>query len=170
MGFVDKIMGLWQGNQTPETVEAAPGTLPNLEASSSEESAATTPPETTGAVPAAPSATEAPTTQEAPTAEQQRIVELEQELQKRDHRAFVTQELEKAKIPLVMADYIDYTSEATVKKSTAKLQEVFIESVNAAVKERLRGRTPEGLGRTNAAQSYTDEFAKALRDPMNVYE
>lgn len=93
------------------------------------------------------------------------IEKLKAELLRMDLRKKVTSRLEEAKLPLGVAELVQYTDEAGTMEHLEKV----IETVNSLVQEgvmmRLRGRTPEGLG--NAADTtVTPAFVRSFIDAM----
>jgi len=48
--------------------------------------------------------------------------------------------------PVGLADLLTYTDKESMEKSLQQTQEVFKSALEAAVKERLRGKTPAGIG------------------------
>ena len=55
-----------------------------------------------------------------------------------------------------------------MEKSLERVQEVFKASLEAAVKERLRGKTPEGLGGAATAENaLKDQIAQNIRGGLN---
>lgn len=93
------------------------------------------------------------------------IEKLKAELLKRDLKEKVTVRLEEAKLPLGVADFVQYTDEAGTMASLEKVITTVNQLVQDGVKMRLRGKTPEGLG--NAADtSMMPEFARTFIDAM----
>lgn len=186
MSFAEKIMGLFQSEQeapAPDQAEQTEESVLEKEAQtpvfegheveapeSPEEKASYTPEEVQTLIKQRQAEWEQmhqqPATDDinaAVTPEAQRIAELERELRQRDIKEYVVGELEASGIPLAMAAYLDYTDKDTAAKSLGKLKTVFTDSVNEAVKNRLRGKTPEGLGMRSVPS--TDLFAQALKKP-----
>lgn len=93
------------------------------------------------------------------------IEELKAEIQKRDLKEKIVSKLEEAKLPLGVADLVQYSDEAGTMENLEKVITTINQLVQDGITMRLRGRTPEGLG--NAANaSMTDPFAKAFTDAM----
>lgn len=66
--------------------------------------------------------------------------------------------------PVGLADLLPLTSEQDMTAAIDKLTEAFDAAVAATVKERLRGKTPEGLGKgANANEAIRNEIAKNIR-------
>ena len=66
-----------------------------------------------------------------------------------------------------LADLLTYTDQESMEKSLKHTQEVFKGALEAAVKERLRGKTPEGLGGgAKAENTVKDQIAQSIRGCM----
>lgn len=95
------------------------------------------------------------------------IEKLKAELLKKDLKEKVTARLEEAKLPLGVAEFVQYTDEAGTMENLEKVIITVNQLVQEGVMMRLRGKTPEGLGRANnGAKETTDPFAKAFLDAM----
>lgn len=103
---------------------------------------------------------------------QDELAKLKEEIGKLKVRDKLIDYLNKHGYPIGLEKILPYTSdEESAMKSMEMLIETFDESVYAAVRERLRGKTPEGLGRNHNASeairnqivSRSDAFANALR-------
>lgn len=94
-----------------------------------------------------------------------KIASLEAELSRRDLQAEAISKLETSGFPVGLADLLIYTDQESMEKSLDRVQEVFKASLEAAVKDRLRGRTPEGLGgAATRLNMLSDPFAMAFSD------
>ena len=93
------------------------------------------------------------------------IEKLKAELLKRDLKEKVTARLEEAKLPLGVADFVQYTDEAGTMASLEKVITTVNQLVQDGVMMRLRGKTPEGLG-ASADTSVMPEFARTFIDAM----
>lgn len=92
-----------------------------------------------------------------------KISSLQTELFQRDLKAKAISQLEAVGYPTGLADLLSYTDQDSMEKSLAHVKTIFQNSVSAAVKERLRGKTPEGLGgAAKSENSLTDPFARAF--------
>lgn len=103
---------------------------------------------------------------------QDELAKLKEEIGKLKVRDKLIDYLNKHGYPIGLEKILPYTSdEEAAMKSMEMLIETFDESVYAAVRERLRGKTPAGLGRNhntseairNQIVSRSDAFANALR-------
>ena len=66
-----------------------------------------------------------------------------------------------------LADLLTYTDQESMEKSLKHTQEVFKSALEAAVKERLRGKTPEGLGGgAKTENTVKDQIAQSIRGGM----
>lgn len=96
------------------------------------------------------------------------IEQLKAELFKRDIKEKVFARIEEARLPLGVAEFVQYTDEAGTMASVESVVKTVGELVQAGIKERLRGKIPAGLGRASQNEnSIADPFAKAFMDAMN---
>ena len=73
--------------------------------------------------------------------------------------------LEKEGFPVGLAEMLNYSSKENMESGLKQTQEIFKESLSAAVKERLKGKTPEGLGNATSAENLLrDQIAKNIRE------
>lgn len=101
-------------------------------------------------------------------AKDQKLADLEAKLLQRDLKDAALAKLEKEGFPVGLADLLTYTDQASMEKSLERIQEVFKASLEAAVKDRLRGRTPEGLGGAATAENaMKDQIAQNIRGGLN---
>ena len=101
-------------------------------------------------------------------AKDQKLADLEAKLLQRDLKDAALAKLEKEGFPVGLADLLTYTDQESMEKSLERVQEVFKTSLEAAVKERLRGKTPEGLGGAATAENaLKDQIAQNIRGGLN---
>lgn len=101
-------------------------------------------------------------------AKDQKLADLEAKLLQRDLKDAALAKLEKEGFPVGLADLLTYTDQESMEKSLGRVQEVFKASLEAAVKDRLRGRTPEGLGGAATAENaLKDQIAQNIRGGLN---
>lgn len=101
-------------------------------------------------------------------AKDQKLADLEAKLLQRDLKDAALAKLEKEGFPVGLADLLTYTDQESMEKSLERVQEVFKASLEAAVKERLRGKTPEGLGGAATAENaLRDQIAQNIRGGLN---
>ncbi len=101
-------------------------------------------------------------------AKDQELVALKAQLLQRDLKDAALARLEKEGFPVGLADLLTYTDQESMEKSLERVQEVFKSSLEAAVKDRLRGRTPEGLGGAATAENaLKDQIAQNIRGGLN---
>lgn len=179
MGFIEKITNLWRDDAQPEpaqaNVEEQENHVPDVETEEialqdSEPKQSYTPEEVEEIIRQRQEEWEksrfekvADTLKEEASPEERRIAELEKQIQQNDLKHYVVQELGKNKIPLVMAEFLDYTDKERTEKSLAKMSNIFTEAVNQAVTERLRGKTPPGLGKQLGAKTTQDDFTRTIK-------
>lgn len=94
-----------------------------------------------------------------------KIASLEAELSRRDLQAEVIAKLDERRLPVSIANLVQYGDRDSTMESLDKLMGVFETAVQEGVMLRLRGKTPEGLGyaSTHTGQ-LSDPFAKAFSD------
>ncbi len=93
-----------------------------------------------------------------------RIADLEKQLLQKELRESATAMLEKDGYPVGLADLLDYSGKEAMEKSLGRLVTTYKGSLEAAVQTRLKGRTPEGLGRAaNTQNMLRDQIAKNIR-------
>lgn len=96
-----------------------------------------------------------------------KIASLEAELSRRDLQAEVIAKLDERRLPVSIADLVQYGDRDSTMESLDKLMDVFEAAVQAGVMLRLRGKTPEGLGRAaTSLNMMSDPFAKAFSDAL----
>ncbi len=101
-------------------------------------------------------------------AKDRKLADLEAKLLQRDLKDAALARLEKEGFPVGLAGLLDYTGQESMEKSLVRVQEVFKASLEAAVKERLRGKTPEGLGGAATAENaLKDQIAQNIRGGLN---
>lgn len=101
-------------------------------------------------------------------ADRQKVAELEAKLLQRDLKDTALAKLEKEGYPVGLAELLNYTDQASMEKSLGHTQEIFKAALEAAVKERLRGKTPEGLGGAATTEnSMKDQIAANIRGGLN---
>ncbi len=101
-------------------------------------------------------------------AKDKRLSDLEAQLRKRDLRDTALAQLEKEGFPTGLADLLIYNDQESMEKSLASVQGIFKASLEAAVKDRLRGKTPEGLGGAATTENaLKDQIAKNIRGGLN---
>ena len=101
-------------------------------------------------------------------AKDRKLTELETKLLQRDLKDTALARLQKDGFPVGLADLLNYSDQASMEKSLEHAQGVFKATLEAAVKERLRGKTPEGLGgAANAENALKDQIARNIRGGLN---
>ena len=101
-------------------------------------------------------------------AQKKEVEDLRAQLLQRDLKDAALKQLEKDGFPAGLAELLAYTDKEAMEKSMAHAQEVFKSCLEAAVKERLRGKTPEGLGGAASAENaIKDQIAQNIRGGLN---
>jgi len=97
----------------------------------------------------------------------QELEQLRGELKVRDLKSAAQSELDKDGFPVGLADLLQYgafSDEAAMQSSLGALKETFQACLASAIKEKFRGKTPEGLGGAgDTGSTARDEVAKAIR-------
>ena len=105
--------------------------------------------------------------EERAKAQAQELTKLRTELLQRDLKDAAVKKLTDEGFPVGLADLLTYTDKESMEKSLQQTQEVFKSALEAAVKERLRGKTPEGLGGgAKAENTVKDQIAQGIRGGM----
>jgi len=90
--------------------------------------------------------------------------DLKAQLLARDLKETATGILSKDGFPVELAGLLDYTSKEAMEQSLSTVQEVFKKSLSSALTEKLRGKTPAGLGgAANSENSLRDQIARNIR-------
>lgn len=100
---------------------------------------------------------------EEDSAKDKQIADLQHELMVRNCKDKAVQALDEKKLPVGLADILNYESEESAQTSLDAIVKVFGECLENAVKERLKGRTPTGLNANNDINSFADEQAKIYK-------
>ncbi len=94
-----------------------------------------------------------------------KIASLEAEISRRDLQSEVIAKLDERRLPVSIAELVQYRDRDSTMESLEKLMGVFEAAVQEGVMLRLRGKTPEGLGRAATSTGMlSDPFAKAFSD------
>lgn len=89
-----------------------------------------------------------------------KISALEHQLMVRNCKDNAISTLDEKKLPVALADILDYSSEESATKSLEIVSKTFSECLEKAIKERLKGHTPTGLNSNNDINSTSDMQAK----------
>lgn len=96
--------------------------------------------------------------------DRKKVADLEAKLLQRDLKDTALATLQKDGFPVGLADLLTYTDQASMEASLKSTQEVFKAALESAVKERLRGKTPEGLGgAADNENALRDKIAQNIR-------
>jgi hypothetical protein len=92
------------------------------------------------------------------------ISSLRSQLLKKELQESAVKSLEKDGFPVGLAGVLDYSSKEAMEETLASTTKVFKESLAEAVRNKLKGRTPEGLGGAASAENLLrDQIAKNVR-------
>ena len=96
------------------------------------------------------------------------IAQLKAQLLARDVRDKAVARLSGEGYPVGLADLLPLTSEQDMTAACDKLTAAFDAAVAATVRERLRGKTPLGIGKaSNANEAIRNEISKSIRGGMS---
>lgn len=89
---------------------------------------------------------------------------LKAQLLAKDLKQSAVSALDKEGFPVKLAELVNYTSKENMESSLATVQSVFQEALADALKDKLRGKTPIGLGDAASAEgSMKDQIAQNIR-------
>lgn len=93
-----------------------------------------------------------------------RIADLEGQLLKKELREEAVKALEKDGYSPGLAEMLDYSSRERMEETLKATEQIFKDSLAGAVQARLKGKTPEGLGRAASAENMLrDQIARNIR-------
>lgn len=99
---------------------------------------------------------------------QKELAELKAQLLHKELRETAAAELKKNNLPDGLAPLLDYSSKEKLTASLKTVTESFNSSLEAALKERLKGRTPAGLGQSGSTEeNLADQVAKAIKGGLS---
>lgn len=100
-------------------------------------------------------------------AKDRELTQLRSQLLQNELKEAAVADLSKDGFPVGLAALMDYSSKENMEKSLATVKEVIQASVTEAVNQRLRGKTPAGLGGAASAENaIKDQIAKNIRGGM----
>lgn len=92
-----------------------------------------------------------------------KISELETKLQTRNLKDIALAELSKEGFPLSLANALNYADEKTMRATLEVLKVDFKTCLADALKEKIKGKTPLGLGGTGTENSIKEQIARNIR-------
>lgn len=95
---------------------------------------------------------------------QKELAELKAQLLGKELRELAAAELQKQNLPADLAALLDYSSKEKMQASLKTVAESFNSSIEAAVKDRLKGTTPPGLGMGNGKETIEEQIARAMKE------
>lgn len=105
--------------------------------------------------------------QSAVTAAQAENARLQAEITKRDLHSEAVTSLSNDGFPVGIAELLDYTDKKSMETSLAKAVTIVKQSIEQGVNNRLRGKTPAGLGgAANAENALKDQIARNIRNGL----
>ncbi|MEY8355250.1 DUF4355 domain-containing protein [Lachnospiraceae bacterium 54-53] len=97
-------------------------------------------------------------------AKDKEVSDLKAQLLARELKETALGALSKDGFPVELAGILDYTSKENMEKSLSTVQDVFKQALAAALTEKLRGKTPAGLGDASVSEnSLRDQIARNIR-------
>lgn len=97
-------------------------------------------------------------------AKEAELAEARAQLLRKDLKDEAIKTLSEDGYPAALADMVDYTSKDAMQRSLQQVQATFKDSLAAAINERLRGKTPAGLGgAAKNENALRDEIAQHIR-------
>lgn len=95
---------------------------------------------------------------------QKELAELKAQLLSKELHEAAAAELQKQNLPADLAALLDYSSKEKMEASLKTLQDSFTANLETAVKERLKGKTPLGLGTGSSKETIEEQIARAMRE------
>lgn len=101
-------------------------------------------------------------------AQRAELAAVKQQLAERELKAESISYLQKEGYPIGLADMLNFSSKEAKDKTLEKVVGIFETALESAVKERLKGKTPIGLGGANSlVNQLQSEIAKNIRGGLN---
>lgn len=95
---------------------------------------------------------------------QKELAELKAQLLSKELHEMAAAELQKQNLPADLAALLDYSSQEKMQSSLKTVADSFNSSIEAAVKERLKGTTPPGLGMDGGSKETIEaQIKKAMK-------
>lgn len=95
---------------------------------------------------------------------QKELAELKAQLLSKELHELATSKLKEGGLPADLAALLDYSSKEKMEASLKTVSESFNSSIEAALKERLKGKTPLGLGAGSSKETIEEQIARAMRE------
>lgn len=92
-----------------------------------------------------------------------KIKQLEHDLMVRDCKEEAVKKLDQAGLPVTLANIIDYSSKENAEKSIDVIIKCYTEDLENGIKNRLKGKSPEGITSNTAINSMKDKQAEMRR-------
>ncbi len=95
---------------------------------------------------------------------EKRIADLEQRLMQKDLKEQAVADLSRDGFPVGLSELVSDTSKEDMSASLEKTKEIFKTCLSEAINQKLRGKTPAGLGdASHAENAFKDQIAKNIR-------
>ena len=95
---------------------------------------------------------------------QKELAELKAQLLSRELHELAAVRLKESNLPADLAALLDYSSREKMQASLKTVADSFNSSIEAAVKDRLKGKTPLGLGMGNSKETIEEQIARAMKE------
>ncbi len=95
---------------------------------------------------------------------QKELAELKAQLLSKELHELAATKLKEGGLPEDLAALLDYSSKEKMEASLKTLQDSFTANLETAVKERLKGKTPLGLGTGSSKETIEEQIARAMRE------
>ena len=95
---------------------------------------------------------------------QKELAELKAQLLSRELHEMAAVRLKESNLPADLAALLDYSSREKMQASLKTVADSFNSSIEAAVKDRLKGKTPSGLNTGSSKETIEEQIARAMKE------
>ena len=95
---------------------------------------------------------------------QKELAELKAQLLSRELHELAAVRLKESNLPADLAALLDYSSKEKMQASLKTVADSFNSSIEAAVKDRLKGKTPSGLNTGSSKETIEEQIARAMKE------
>ncbi len=95
---------------------------------------------------------------------QKELAELKAQLLSRELHELAAVRLKESNLPADLAALLDYSSREKMQASLKTVADSFNSSIEAAVKDRLKGKTPSGLNTGSSKETIEEQIARAMKE------
>ena len=97
---------------------------------------------------------------------QKELAELKAQLLSKELQEMAAAELQKQNLPADLAALLDYSSKEKMQASLKTVADSFNSSIEAAVKDRLKGKTPSGLNAGSSKETIGAQIKKSMKEGL----